>query len=296
VWPALVIYPALLLTETLASAVLLALVLVVARDGSELEWRRWLVVGVLGGMATLLRQEFLALPLASVGVAAVLYRPGWRAAAGWSAAAALGVVLVVVPWTVRNYAVTGGFVPVALGAGNGLWLAAHPHVTETAGHRRSDDAEFMAIYTAHDDDVALDRALARAGLAQIVRHPVRYALSGGTRTANLWLSTHTYAIPPLSQSFGDAWRAGRVGIVAGKVGFGVVQVLLLVLAVVGFATALVHGPARAPLLLALVPVIYGSIVYAAVFATARYQVPLLPVAAAGAGYGINLLRGRMGAR
>ena len=297
VWPALVIYPALLLTETLASAVVLALALVIARDASELRWCHWLVVGVLGGMVALLRQEFLALPFAIVAVAAAVYRPGWRGAARWAAAGGLGVMLVVVPWTARNYAVSGVFIPVALGAGTGIWLAAHPHVTETPGNRRSDDAEFLALYHVHEhDDVALDRALMRAGLAEIVHRPVRYALGIGPRIADLWLSSHSYAIPPLSMRFRDAWRTGRVGVLAGKAGLAAVQVLLLGLAVVGFGIALFQGIARGPLVLALVPVIYGSVVYAAVFATARYQVPLLPVAAAGAGYGISLLRNRMGAR
>jgi 4-amino-4-deoxy-L-arabinose transferase-like glycosyltransferase len=297
VWPALVIYPSLLLTETLAGAVLIALTLLIARDATDASWWRWLVCGALGGAGALLRQEFLALPIVGTVAVSIVYRSGWRRAAAWMGAAAVGTAVVVLPWTARNYAATGALVPIATGAGTSLWLAAHPaDVTDTPGNRRSDYPEFMAVHDAHAEDIARDRALWHAGLANLLRHPVRYVVNAGKRLQRLWLSTHTHMVPALSETFPDAWRAGHAGVVAVKAGFGLVHVAFLVLGVAGFAAALVDGPARGTVALALVPVLYCSFVYAATFSTARYQVPLLPIVAAGAGYGVTLLRGRMGMR
>src|SRR6185503_4896715 len=73
--------------------------------------------GVLAGLSALVRPTGLVV-LAGLGLG-WLVQSGYRALRSWRAlaAVALGVVLVVVPWTIRNYRVSGSFVPVAVGTG-----------------------------------------------------------------------------------------------------------------------------------------------------------------------------------
>lgn len=298
-WPALAVYPSLLLTETLAGAVLVLLVLVATVSPDQpATWRRWLLVGVLGGLAALLRAELLPVAMLVVAAAALVHRVGARRVLGWVAAAALGVSVVVLPWTARNFLVSGAVIPVATGLGTGLWLGAHPgDITETPGRRRADLPEYMTIYGPLErDEVALDRALLRAGLAMVAAHPARYVVNAGKRLWRLWVSSHTHAIPGLEESFGAAARARAVGTLAGKGVLGVAHLGLLALSAVGFVAASLASSSRGLALLALVPIAYCALVYAALFSTARYQVPLLPVLAAGVGYGFAVLCRRGEAR
>lgn len=81
-----------------------------AREGPVGRWA--LAAGALLGLATLVRTNGLFL----VPVAALLARGGWRGAA----VVALGCVLAISPWTVRNAIQMDAFVPVASYFGTGL--------------------------------------------------------------------------------------------------------------------------------------------------------------------------------
>ena len=100
----------LLYTEALAIPLTLAILIAfVDRMPSR---NRAISVGALLGVAILLRPTsfFLFAGVAATWVVAC----GWKRGAGYSAITALVAVLVVVPWTVRNYVVLDGFIPVSV--------------------------------------------------------------------------------------------------------------------------------------------------------------------------------------
>lgn len=86
-------------------------------------YRYELVCGVLIGAATLTRPNGLAL-LGIVALWAVIAVRAqwcsWRAALRSTALIAVVAIMLVVPWTVRNYAVAGAFIPVETGLGEVL--------------------------------------------------------------------------------------------------------------------------------------------------------------------------------
>ncbi len=85
---------------------------------------RWALVGGLLGLATLARPtvELLIGPVALVSWWA--WPPGWRCRvrAGCLLAATGAFLAVLAPWTVRNYLAFQAVVPVATGAGIALWV------------------------------------------------------------------------------------------------------------------------------------------------------------------------------
>ncbi len=84
---------------------------------------RLAAAGVLLGLVTLVRPVTLPLPL-FVLAALALARPGsWLQAARGAAVFALGTAAAVLPWTARNYVVSGRVVPVNLQAGVVFWAA-----------------------------------------------------------------------------------------------------------------------------------------------------------------------------
>jgi 4-amino-4-deoxy-L-arabinose transferase-like glycosyltransferase len=152
VYPALLDYQGMLLTEPLA-AFLLAAALVMyfnaaeiapppllggGEEESEMEspppprpgaaWS-WLGTGFLLGLLVLVRPEYLllalALPLVWLGREALRGRAMARTAAAPVAASLLATVVVLAPWTIHNAVSLGRFVPVSTGGGKALFIGTY---------------------------------------------------------------------------------------------------------------------------------------------------------------------------
>lgn len=152
-------------------------------------YRAWLVLGVALGAAALLRQVFLlfvpflfAWLLWALGLRRMSREVGsrierLRAVISGLCVTILVLLVLVVPWTLRNYQAFGSFVLLNTNAGYAFFWANHP----------VHGSKFVAILpskTYHDlvpqelrglDEAALDRALLRAGLQFVADDPVRYA-------------------------------------------------------------------------------------------------------------------------
>ncbi|MEO5618108.1 MAG: glycosyltransferase family 39 protein [Candidatus Eisenbacteria bacterium] len=128
--PLLVFFSGYLLTETTFTAALLAALVASAAWLKTPRPGRALGVGLLWGLACLTRPTALALP-ALIGVWA--WRPLGLTIAPSDrfrqlALLALGVALVVGPWTLRNGAALGAFIPVTTGGGRAFLDSNNPVV------------------------------------------------------------------------------------------------------------------------------------------------------------------------
>src|SRR5689334_16870633 len=115
VYPALLEYQGMLMSEPLAAALLSGGVLAAlwAWDGG---WVRWLLPGALFGALAMVRPEYLGVAvLVAVVIAARGLRDDWRTSL-LRAAVFLGAALVVIaPWTIRNASALDRFVPISTG-------------------------------------------------------------------------------------------------------------------------------------------------------------------------------------
>jgi 4-amino-4-deoxy-L-arabinose transferase-like glycosyltransferase len=114
-YPQLFIYDAWLYSESFAICLLAATCLVSMRVVRRPVGWRWLAAGALVGLTALARPNGIYALIAVLVWAALAVRsriiPFKRAALG-VALLILGAVLILTPWTIRNYAITGGaFVP-----------------------------------------------------------------------------------------------------------------------------------------------------------------------------------------
>ena len=115
-------YAGLLMTEPLSATLLIAAVLAFLRASDDLDWRWAGAAGLLTGALTLVRAEFIVL-LVLLPLLALARRPQeLRAAALPALAIALGAVLVIAPWTIRNASALDRFVPVSTGGGKTLYI------------------------------------------------------------------------------------------------------------------------------------------------------------------------------
>ncbi len=130
-WPNQIAYTSLVANETLSSfLVLLGVVLLLAR-----RWWQDLLAGLVFGYACLVKPQVALLPIA---VLLVMQRSRWRPFGAALRRMVLRsglvyalLVLVLVPWTVRNWRLFGGLVFVANSGGVNLFIGNHPGATGT---------------------------------------------------------------------------------------------------------------------------------------------------------------------
>ncbi len=217
VYPALLEYQGMLMSEPLAATLLSGAVLGVfwARDGvgqgdsargscrgetgalragssstpvSPRHPRvRWLVPGVLLGALAMVRPEYLGIAvLLGAVVFVVEVRENWRAALTRALVLLAGVVVVVVPWTIRNAVALDRVVPISTGGGQVLFagtylpsdgdpekvggevVARHPEIFSPGDGERLRLEQILARLAAQRyPDLETDQALSRMGKEQL---------------------------------------------------------------------------------------------------------------------------------
>lgn len=88
---------------------------------------RWMVPGLLFGVTAMIRPEYLLVGLAFVVLAGVrvLRERGWKPGLAAGALVLVGLLLPILPWTVRNVVVLDRLVPISTGGGKALYVGTY---------------------------------------------------------------------------------------------------------------------------------------------------------------------------
>ncbi len=277
IYPALLEYQGMLMSEPLAATLLSGAVLAMLWAADD--WRRWLLPGILLGALALVRPEYLAI---SLPIAVVVFarrgRDDWRAGLAQALVMLVGLAVVVAPWTVRNEVALGRFVPISTGGGQVLFagsympsggdpervgaevLERHPELRAQLPTDPRLEQILAALAKHRYPALESDAALARMGRDRlwedVSEHPVEYA---GFVAAKLWL---IWGHGPRNVMREPVWEVLHwLLVVLGVIGLGVLawqrrwEALLLgvvLLGVTATGTLLVASPRRA---LVTVPVV-----------------------------------------
>lgn len=125
VYPALLEYQGMLMSEPLAATLLSGGVLAVlwAWEGG---WVRWLLPGALFCALTMARPEYLGVAvLVAAGVFAREARFDWRQSLLRAAVFLGALVVIIAPWTIRNAVALDRFVPISTGGGQVLYAGTY---------------------------------------------------------------------------------------------------------------------------------------------------------------------------
>ena len=85
---------------------------------------RWLVPGVLFGALAMFRPEYLLVGIAFALLTAIriVLERGWKRALATAAIFLAAMIVLILPWTVRNYVVLERVVPISTGGGKALYV------------------------------------------------------------------------------------------------------------------------------------------------------------------------------
>ena len=255
VYPPLFWIPAYVLSESLYSLLAIATALVLQSSVDRCRVARACGAGILCGAAILVRPAMLFfLPLA---ISWLL----WRRAPRLAVALAIGTVIVVLPWSVRNYVTYERFVLVASEGGVTFWTGNHP-----LARGEGDLAANPELKRAE-----LEFRRAHAGLASEELEPLYYADAVTHITSNpvWWVGLLArklfYTIVPVGPSY--ALHSVRYR-TASRLSY----LLLLPFAIAGGA-ALWRNPARpTALLLLAASAVLVCIVF---FPQERFRIPVI---------------------
>src|SRR3954471_4903200 len=238
VYPALLEYQGMLMSEPLAAALLSGGVLAVlwAWDGG---WRRWLLPGVLFGALAMVRPEYLGIGvLVALVIAAREMRRDWRGSF-LRAAVLLGAALVVIaPWTIRNAVALDRFVPISTGGGQVLFAGTY---LPSDGDPEQIGAEVVAenpqLFASQDAQrLRLEQILARLAHARYPGMETDQALSKMGKE-QLWddISEHTGEYAGfVATKIGRIWSHGPRDVMREPV-WEVLHWLLVVIGLLGLA-------------------------------------------------------------
>lgn len=275
-YPGLIIYATVLQTETLYIALLLWAVLWLARAQKETSWRNGLMLGLVAGLAALIRAVFIGFFPVMLLMLLWMRRNAPRTAALTIGAAFLMWCAVLAPWTIRNYALHGAFVPVSSWGGISLLLGNNPYSTGTWSSKPGfnewveKNAEQRGLHLAQTNEIersALGRALA---LEFVTEHPMD-ALSLTVK------KLYMYAVYPIAHS--DTATALQAVCVAA-------DIMLYLLAGLGVVAL---GNARRTCASWFVAIMFFTATHVLMHVEARYRLPLVPFIALLAGSGVTLL-------
>jgi hypothetical protein len=320
IYPALLQYQALLLTEPAAATLLVgslvSLFWAVDRGGAS----RWTATGALLGLLTLVRPEYLAiailLPLVCLArdLLRRISRPmrdktaapeGWGRLVAPAGISLLATCLVLVPWTVRNAVVLDRVVPVSTGGGKalyiGTYLGAHGDGAQLRelllDERPALRAELESKGPLDDpDNFALERALTRVAAEQkpgMETDAALGSLGGSHLEFDLSEEPGRFAGMLVDKGY-DTWTEPARGVMREPPW----RALQLALVLLGLAGLLVLALCRRWLELAAcgLVLVYMTAIGALLIASPRRELVVVPLLAALAGVAVTGARDSLARR
>ena len=276
IYPAHVVYAGDSAAEVTSTAVVMAgMALLVKGHG---RFGLTLLAGIILGLATLMRPQFLLLaPVMLVPMSMTMRDFNARRAIKALVVTGLGMALVVLPWTARNLAMLHA--PVMVSTNGGIALQAGANSLTDGGYFQVEKSPLWAEVGIPFADrvrhqVEIDARLKAMAKRWIAEHPTQWFLLGFKKTFLLWArdTDAFWALDENHPHMGTAWKAAQAI-------NQLYYMLVMAGAVLGFAWAAREtwrrGTPSTLLILAAMPVFCSALAFGFSGQT-RYHFPAMP--------------------
>ncbi len=263
VYPYFIYLPSAQVSDNVVTLLFLVSVLALVWGRRRLTWLHAAVSGVFLGLCLLARPSFVTV------VPGLLVWPlFWRKAGGALALFAKSLVVVavavltVMPWTVRNYVVTGHVVFVATGGGRQFWYGNSPHADASTTENPEFPPELKARIFALPDEPSREKLLYQEGIRFVKENPGRA------------LGLYVRKLGNLFQLYPSVHTGGSIGERPPvRAAMGLVSAALFALSLLGAVFVFAGGGSATLLPLLAVSYCLGSAVFLTVM---RYRLPVDP--------------------
>ena len=181
-FPSQIFFPVMIMTEALFAGLLVGLVLLLViwlSKGSMKTWQVF-VLGLLLGAMSLVRAETILL-VPSLIVLWLVLRLRWQAVAQHGLILAVGMAILITPWTIRNYVRFEEFIPIRGGQGAPLRGA---RIALSMDY----DSPRYTIVGGRQEPAPLDQLI-----ADHLRHPWQLADLGARKIADMFGRDYAFA-------------------------------------------------------------------------------------------------------
>jgi 4-amino-4-deoxy-L-arabinose transferase-like glycosyltransferase len=277
VYPAFISYSGLILTEIITGFLFLAMVyfLIIALQNNVP--RFYILSGIFLGLLILCRQEMLLLVIVLPPALMIMHRNKQNIILR-SLIVSIMSILVISPWTMRNYCQFKAFVPVATSTGTTFWKDTHPaNFLEWEGTSEYEPVKSLLKgldINKAESQIFLDKALLKEGFRNIISHPFIYARLCLEHLIRFCIGSHSDSFLITRDSFVNVIFRREFGVLLIKLLLLGINLFLLFLAGLGI---FVSRPKIKGLFLILLPVLYVAGIHTVFFGTARYHVPVMPL-------------------
>jgi len=269
-YPFFSVYTVRILTETLFTC-LLALVILSLYKAYLLNTKvSHFMAGIATGMGILCKTSLFYFPFFLLPVLIFYKKTGWINYLFFL----LGTFLLILPWSCRNFTVTGHFLLLGTGGGYNLWLGNHLATEGRDNDELNPEEEIrlkkdITLITQSRGDIFTienDKKFFKTALIQMYNNPGKTLILWCKKILRFWFDI-----------FNKRYKIiGWVLIPA--------QTLLLLLALIGSYQAFYH---KKELFLLLTVVLYFNLIHMITAATFRYSIPIMPYILADAGYSLQ---------
>jgi 4-amino-4-deoxy-L-arabinose transferase-like glycosyltransferase len=266
-FPSQIWFSGLFFSEVLFTALLLTIVYLTLklRGGRWGIWG-WLFVGILCGASILVRPVTLLFPLVIFIFLFVVRKVSLKSSLLRTLLVVFGLLLVLLPWTVRNKQVLGHWILVSTNSGYNFWIGNNPEAKGTFTPEVADvlnliDSEVERYYLGY-----------REGFDFIISNPHKFLLLIPRKLFYLFL-TDTFSFYYLLTAAGLS-NTGRPAAVGGVL-FELYYLLILALGVVGMALRS-RDQNRDPIKLLYWILGYWVFFHLFLFTMDRYHFPIMP--------------------
>ena len=263
-----------------------------AAKNNSRRWRAAILTGVAAAVAVLIRPSWLLFtPLLLAAV--LLCSPQRKSICRQGVLVMLAFCVTMTPWWVRNYRVSGHFVPTTLQVGASLYDGLHENATGGSDmsfvlgfHQAQNIDDAKRVTPAVDGyEFRLNTRMRDAALDWAAANPTQVLSLAGTKFVRLWR--------PLASDKVEASLILRWGMAAGYLGVVALALYALVLLIKRRRSNQIDGspstqaPVLVAVLLSISPAIYFTALHMVFVSSIRYRQPAVLVLTLLAGLGLS---------